>query len=520
MVDFPDSAEAVAAVADKRAAHLRKYTTEVSDKIIEMSLLPPVEYDRARKEAAMAMGVRPSTLDAEVRETKRAGAHAEESDPIFSDDDLALRFSDKYASDLRYTAKFGVWNEWVGSHWKADETLHVFTKARQICREAAQMVAPEQAPRLASSMTVAAVERMARNDRRHAVTADQWDADLWILATPLGTVDLKTGLLRPAKPEEHCTKITSVSPGGACPLWLDFLETITSGNTELQAFLQRIAGYALTGITTEQALFFFYGTGGNGKGVFLNLLSSIFGDYATIAGMDTFTASQSERHSTDLAMLRGARLTVSQESEEGSAWAEARIKALTGGDPITARFMRQDFFTYQPQFKLIIAGNHKPTLRNVDAAIRRRFHLVPFTVTIPKESRDPELPEKLKAEAAGILQWAIDGCLSWQAIGLSPPAIVAAATEEYLDAEDVLANWIADRCEIDRTYSEESSALFRDYSAWTIAAGEKPGTQKSFSQAMLTRGFTKAPKTRHATLQGVRLYVSRVAHHERPDEWA
>jgi hypothetical protein len=197
-------------------------------------------------------------------------------------------------------------------------------------------------------------------------------------------VDLTTGNVRDHDPASLLTKITAVAPEGDCPLWGDFLKRVTDDDTELQSFLQRMMGYCLTGSIDEHALFFLYGTGGNGKGVFLNAMTAIFGDYAKVAPADMFTVTQNERHPTDMAMLQGARLVTAQETEEGKFWAEAKIKALTGGDPITARFMRQDFFTYLPQFKLVIAGNHKPRLRNVDEAIRRRIDLVPFTVTIPQ----------------------------------------------------------------------------------------------------------------------------------------
>src|SRR6185369_288445 len=191
-------------------------------------------------------------------------------------------------------------------------------------------------------------------------------------------IDLRTGSTLPHDPEQYITKITTDASSGECSRWLQFLAEITGDDIELQRFLQRIAGYSLTGSTREHALFFFYGPGGNGKGVFLNTLSAILADYAAVAPMEAFIATQGERHPTDLAGLRGARLVTSQETEEGRRWAESKIKALTGGDPITARFMRQDFFTYQPAFKLVVAGNHKPGLRGVDEAIRRRFHLVPF----------------------------------------------------------------------------------------------------------------------------------------------
>jgi putative DNA primase/helicase len=203
-----------------------------------------------------------------------------------------------------------------------------------------------------------------------------------------------------------------------------------------------MAGYALTGVTREHALFFLYGTGANGKTTFLNTIISAAGDYHRNAPIEAFTDSNTDRHPTELAGLMGARLVTAVETEEGRRWAESKIKALTGGDKISARFMRQDFFAYTPQLKLIIAGNHRPGLRSVDEAIRRRFHLIPFSVTIPPEERDAELPTKLQAELPGVLAWMIEGCLEWQRIGLAPPASVAKATEEYLGAEGTLTAWI------------------------------------------------------------------------------
>jgi P4 family phage/plasmid primase-like protien len=237
-----------------------------------------------------------------------------------------------------------------------------------------------------------------------------------------------------AGPEAHrrdayCTKMTAASPGGTCPLWNTFLDRVTDGDREFQAFLSRMVGYGLTADTREHALFFLYGTGANGKSVFLSTVAGILNDYAKSAAIETFIASPSEHHPTDLAGLQGARLVTATETEDGRRWAESKIKTLTGGDRIAARFMRQDFFEFTPVFKLVIAGNHKPGLRSVDEAIRRRLHLVPFTVTIPPAERDLSLSHKLRAEWGGILGWALEGCLEWQARGLNPPASVRDATE-------------------------------------------------------------------------------------------
>ena len=246
--------------------------------------------------------------------------------------------------------------------------------------------------------------------------------------------------------------------------------------------MQRVVGYCLTGLTSEQALFFIYGTGGNGKGVFTTTLSGILADYHRAAPIETFTASRYDRHPTELARLRAARVVTSVETEEGRRWAESRIKSLTGGDIVTAHFMRQDDFEYLPQFKLVIAGNHKPGLRSVDEAIRRRFNLLPFTITIPPEERDLELVEKLKIERSGILGWAIEGCLAWQRKGLDPPVVVVEATVAYLEAEDAIAIWLDERCEVAPEFSASSTALYASWQDWAEKGGEAGFPKKSFEK--------------------------------------
>jgi len=276
------------------------------------------------------------------------------------------------------------------------------------------------------------------------------------------------------------------------------LDRITDGNEELQSFLQRVIGHCLTGSTIEHALFFMYGTGANGKSVFLSTIAGLLGDYARTAPVSIFTASHTEPHPTDLAGLRGFRFVTAIETEDGRWWAEAKIKSLTGGDRITARFMRQDFFEYIPQFKLIVAGNHKPGLRNVDEAIRRRLYLIPFTVTIVEGERDPRLGEKLKTEYGGILQWAIEGCIAWQHQGLNPPSVVRDATTSYLAAEDVIGRWLEEQCVVQSGCWTAVAALFADFQNWCERAGERAWSQKRFTQALGTRGLVpeRTNKTR------------------------
>lgn len=464
-----------------------------------LAMLTPFEYDRVRESKAEQLKVRVSTLDAEVRKARSQttlppdyDADGDFQPPANTDEALALQFSEQYRDDLRYVAAWGRWSEWTGQVWKADQTMQTFNRVRLICREvSAKCNDHEAAAAIASARTVAAVERLARYDRRHAATVEQWDIDPWLLNTPGGVVDLRTGKMRQHRPDDHITKITAITPGGDCPQWQTFLAKITNDDLDRQDFLRRVAGYNLTGSIREHALFFYYGTGGNGKGVFLNTLTGIMGDYATVASMETFTSSGTDRHPTDLAMLRGARLVTAQETEEGRKWAESRIKAMTGGDPITARFMRQDFFTFQPSFKLNIAGNHKPGLRNVDEAIRRRFNLFPFDIKIPANERDPDLPEKLKAEWPGILKWMIAGCLEWQRIGLAPPKAVTDATSEYFEDEDAVGRWLAEKCVFGADDKATSTNLFISWSAWAEGAAEPVGSQKRLSQALIARGFSK-----------------------------
>ena len=242
-------------------------------------------------------------------------------------------------------------------------------------------------------------------------------------------------------------------------------------------------------MTVEHALFFLYGTGGNGKSVFIDTIAGILGGYHTTAAMTTFTAARNEQHPTDIAKLMGARLVSAVETEEGRLWAEAKIKQMTGGDAVAARFMRQDFFDFHPQFKLLIAGNHKPGLRSVDAAIRRRFNLVPFEVRIPKDEQDKDLADKLKAEWPSILSWMIGGCVEWQQDGLDPPECVARATDEYMTEEDAVGAWLKECCGLDAQARTRASRLFESWSRWAKAANEWIGSQKAFSQKLRDRGF-------------------------------
>jgi putative DNA primase/helicase len=493
------------------------------------------EYTRSDAPDATPVALRPTlhVVQGELVEPLRVRAALDETaDPqtddipeLYSEDNAALAFSRQFANDLRYVAPWGRWMIWRGQRWTEENTLHVFDLARQICRSVAAQARNDQShittetqrraviSRYGLASTVAAVERLAKSDRRHAATIEQWDSDVWALNTPSGVVDLRTGQIREGDRSAHMTKITEVAPGGECPAWLRFLDTACEGDAELIGFLQRMAGYALTGSTRDHALFFVYGTGGNGKGTFLNTLQWIMGDYARSAPADMFTERKHEAHTTELARLMGARLVAAQETEEGKRWAEAKIKALTGGDPVTARFMRQDDFEYIPQFKLVMTGNHKPGLRNVDEAIRRRLYLIPFEADIPAEKRDTGLAERLRAEAGGILAWALAGCLEWQRVGLQAPDRVRAATADYLEQQDVLGLWLAESVDAGSGRSRRGD-LYKSFKAWAEDAGEYVLPQKRFVAALESRGFRSTNVRGIQQVEGLRIRATENFGHE------
>jgi putative DNA primase/helicase len=409
------------------------------------------------------------------------GPRPEPAAPEYGETEIAERFARDYASRVRYIESRKAWVYWDGKRWNSDETQYVKDLVRQHCRSESALAAitpkvtEAQARSIASEKCINAVFRLVGVDQNVASFATDWDANPWLLGVPDGIVDLKTGTLRAATPDDMVTKSAAVTPAGDCPLWLAFVNRATDGDAAMQAYLQRIAGYCLTADTSEQALFFFDGPGGNGKGVFLNTLQGIFRDYAKPTAIETLTASHGDRHPTEIADLLGARMVICTETERGKRWAESRIKQLTGGDKVSARFMGRDFFTFVPTFKLAISGNSKPSLR-ADAAMRRRFQVIPFRVTIPKEERDKDLSEKLKREWPGILAWAIAGCMAWQRDGLNPPASVVGATTAYMDeqADDTLAVWIADCWDTsDPVARTPMSKLHASYKAYALNAGEK-----------------------------------------------
>jgi putative DNA primase/helicase len=437
---------------------------------------------------------------------------------VVTQDGVAQVFADRFADELRFCHTARSWYRWVDTHWAKDETATAFHFVRELGRELTDAATNPELKEVRRVTFAGGVERYCRSDPVFAVTAHHWDTDHFLLGTPGGTIDLRTGLLREARPKEAITKLTAVAPAeeANCPLWIKFLGETFGNDPDLIRFLKQWAGYNLTGDTREHALLFGTGKGGNGKGVWLNVHTNILRDYATTATMETFISSFADRHTTDVAMLNRARMVTASETEEGRAWAEARIKQMTGGDPITARFMRQDNFTFKPEFKLTIIGNHKPQLRNVDDAARRRFNIIPFDRQ-PKVP-DRELEGKLMAEAPGILRWMIEGCLDWQKNGLVQPRSVIDATKSYFEDQDLMSQWLEEECEVapGNSYKWEAVALlFEAWETYCTKAGEKAGTMKSFSNQLVSKGFSRIRTDKIRGLSGIRLRRRPSLHDER-----
>jgi len=418
--------------------------------------------------------------------------------PEFSEDGLAERFTQKYLNELLYCAAWKNWMVWAEGQWKIDTTLYGFDAARRVCKAAASEVIDRVdlgekrfkiSERLCSRSVMLNVESIAKTDRAHVVVPSEFDADPWSLNTPSGIIDLKTGNLRPARRDDFARKITAVGPGGKCPIWLNYLDEATQGDEELKGYLKRIAGYCLTGSITEHAFFFLYGSGGNGKGIYKDMLDWMLQDYARAANIDTFTEQRFSKHSSEIAYFQGARLVTSTEPDEGSRWAISRIKAMTGGDPITAAFKHQNEFTFYPLFKLLFTGNVKPSLKNVDRAIKRRLYLIPFEHDVPIEEQDGDLPEKIRNEGSGILSWMLEGCMEWQQTGLKPPYRVIASTNEYLESEDRIGTFLDEECIVDKSQRVKNALLYMRYHQWSDTGNEFTLSKKRFFESIRAKGF-------------------------------
>jgi putative DNA primase/helicase len=430
-----------------------------------------------------------------MKPTLAAVAPYEADEPLpvhMNEDALALEFTRRHRHGLRYVHEWGTWMRWDGMRWARERTLAVWDMAREITRDVGASITNVRArARVQSAATVNAIVALARADRAHARESADFDRNPWLLNTPGGTVDLRTGAMHAHDRADNLTKVTPITPSmdGDTHLWRQCLATWTQGDEALEGFLRRLAGYFLTGSVKEERLPIIHGGGGNGKTKFVETLRAVMGnDYVTGVAMETLIVTSGEQHPTDLADLRGKRLAIATETDEGRRFAEAKVKALTGGDRIRARHMRRDFFEFDPTHKLLVVGNHRPTLRNTDEAMRRRLLLIPFEATISAAHRDRDLSEKLLAERPAILRWMIEGCAEWLANGLQPPPRVLAATEDYFESQDAFGRW-RDECLIQNANAITTRRdAFTSWKTWAEARGEFVGNERRLVENLVQAG--------------------------------
>jgi P4 family phage/plasmid primase-like protien len=424
--------------------------------------------------------------------------------PHLSDAGNARRLIERHGEDLRFCHPAKTWYCWDAKRWAEDQSGEAVRRVKDTQRAyyldvlARLKAAPSKAAKAAlleeldwalkwesATLTRACLE-LARCEV--PVLPADLDRGDYLLNVKNGTLDLRTGELRPHRREDLITKLAPVEydPGRGCPEWLMFLERVMGGNVGLIDYLQRVVGYALTGDVSEQCLWFFYGKGANGKSTFLGAVKDLLGDYGCQAVSELLMARNSEAHPTERADLAGRRFVATIETDQGKRMAEALMKQLTGGDTLKARKMRQDFVELRPTWKVFLAANHKPTVRGTDLAAWRRIKLVPWTVTIPDAEKDRHLPAKLRAEWPGILRWAVEGCLEWQRRGLDEPDEVRQATAAYQAEQDTLGAFLAECCFVHREAKVKASELLEAYCRFS---GEKDLKSPTFNARMADKGF-------------------------------
>lgn len=416
----------------------------------------------------------------------------------------AERLVAAHGEDLRYCHPWRSWLSWDGKRWNLDDTGAVERRAKDTVRSMYHRLADIEnredarslfkwAQKSESSGAARSMLSLAESEPGIPVRPGDLDLDPWLLNVANGTLDLRTGKLRPHRRADYFTKLSPVAydPDAQCPQWLRFLGHTFAGDAELIEFVRRAIGYSLTGLTREQCLFLCHGPGRNGKSTFLKTVAAVLGeDYAQQAPAETLLTRDNRGATNDIARLRGARLVTAVETPEGRRLDENLAKQLTGGDKITARELYKEFFEFTPVLKLWIATNHRPEIRGTDLAIWRRIRLIPFEVIIAEEETDEDLGEKLLTELPGILAWAVAGCLAWQADGLRAPAAVVEATNKYRAEMDQVGRFIEERCDTGPASSSKAAALFEAYRTWATDSGEYPVTARKFRDQLLERSYT------------------------------
>jgi putative DNA primase/helicase len=479
---------------------------EALSKVNATRCVPPLGDEEVRSIAQSVGRYAPAPPDPPIDLSDDGSGESPTPQPVgvnLTDRGNALRLVRDHGADLRYCYEFGRWYCWQGTHFAWDVTGEVDRRAKdtvtRMLRRAAALTDPDErkallkhALRSESTASLRAMLASAQSEAEIAVRSEQLDADRALFNTAGGTLDTVAGTVRECRQSDLITKVAPVKyePEASCPVFDAFLERVQP-QPDVRAFLQRAAGYSLTGLTTERVMFVLYGAGRNGKSTFLEILRWVLGDYATVAPTELLLVKRNEGIPNDLARLKGARFVTASETDEGRRLAEGLVKQITGGDTITARFLHAEFFDFSPQFKLWFSTNHKPVIRGTDAGIWDRICLVPFAVRIADEDVDPELPARLRAEAAGVFNWLLRGLADWRTGGLAPPAAVREATEGYRQEMDVLGAFLDEACLEAPQLKATAKALYATYGKWCERTGETPENQRAFGMRLSERGFQR-----------------------------
>jgi putative DNA primase/helicase len=438
----------------------------------------------------------------------------------FTDLGNARRLRRLVGRDLRYVSAWGEWLVWSGTHWQRDQTGEVERRAKHVVEtlylEAATETDSDRRKALGKHALISESARSIRNmialaqtEPGIAVPPDAFDRDPWLLNCLNGTLELRAGGLRPHDRTDLITRCVPVAydPASAAPTFEAFLGRIFAERPALIGFVQRAVGYALTGDTREQVLFLCWGSGANGKTTLMQAVAAVLADYAATLAADTLLARKGDATMVmnDLSTLQGARFVVAVESDMGRRLAEALVKQVTGGEAIKVKRLFADVYSITPTFKLWIGTNHKPVIRGTDHAIWRRIRLIPFDVAIPEAEQDHGLIEKLHAESAGILRWAVEGCLAWQRDGLGTPEEVRRATADYRAQMDSLEDFLGERCLVEPEVSLAASELYEAYTDWAKRNGEPALSNKALSLHLRERGFEPTRSKSERRWLGLRL---------------
>ncbi len=433
-------------------------------------------------------------------------ASTKDSDPSdFTEDGLALAFAAEFKHRLVYDHTDEQWWLWTGFRWERDTRKQALDMAREFVRTIREKDDVKALGKIAFTQSIL---KAAASDPRMAVSHEVWNTSPMLLGTPDGTFDLETGLPTDSRPENFISRQTLCGPapvGSSSKIWLAFLDQLTNHDKAVQGFLQRLAGYLLTGDVTEEVLTFFYGPGGNGKGVFLGALTSVLNEYAVSVPIEVFTAGSRLQSEYYRAAMAGARMVVASETESGAVWAESQLKEMTGNEaPLSARNPYGKPFTFRPQFKIVLVGNYAPKLKGRSPSMERRLRVVPCT-NMPSDP-DPTLKDKLRAEFPGILRWMLDGCAAWHRERLGNCDAVMAATGAYFEQQDAFNRWIEDRTICDKGLTTPPGKLHADYQHWAKSNGEDSLSANEFAELLdRKQGFQRVKTNGTRTIRGVGL---------------